>query len=69
MNIATNVGRYFLNLVNKKFPPHHTFLKIFNRNNMKISYSCMINIKLRINIHNKTVAKAQPQLKYEHGTV
>ena len=60
MNVATNVGRYFLNLVNKHFPPHHKFSKIFNRNNMKISYSCMPNMKSRINIHNKTVTKAQP---------
>ena len=60
MNAATNVGRYFLNLVNKHFPPHHKFSKIFNRNNMKISYSCMPNMKSRINIHNKTVTKAQP---------
>ena len=36
MNISTNVGCYFLNLVCKHSPPHHTFSKIFNRNNMKI---------------------------------
>ena len=60
MNVATNVGRYFLNLVNKHFPPHHKLSKILNRNNMKISYSCMPNMKSRINIHNKTVTKAQP---------
>ena len=27
---------------------------------MEISYSCMANMKSRINIHNKTVTKAQP---------
>ena len=59
MNVATNVGRHFLNLINKHFPRHHTFLKIFNRNNMKISYSCMPNMKSRINIHNKKVTKAK----------
>ena len=59
MNIATNVGCYFLNLVNKHFPLHHKFSKIFNRNNMKISYSCTPSMKSRINIHNKTVTKAQ----------
>ena len=60
MNVAANVGRYFLDLVSKLFPPHHKFSKIFNRNNMKISYSCMPNMKSRINTHNKTVKKAQP---------
>ena len=60
MNGATNVGRFFLNLINKHSPPQHKFSKIFNRNNMKISYSCMPNIKSRINIHNKKVTKAKP---------
>ena len=60
MNVATNVGRIFFNLINKHFPPHHKFSKIFNRNNMKISYSCMPNMKSRINIHNKKVTKAKP---------
>ena len=59
MKVATNVGRYFLNLVSKHFPPHHKFSKIFNRSNIKISCSCMPNMKSRINIHNKTVRKAQ----------
>ena len=60
MNAATNVGRYFLSLVNKYFPPHDKFSKIFNRSNMKISYSSMWNMKSRINIYKKTVTKAQP---------
>ena len=37
VNIATNVGSYFLNLVSKLVPPQHKFSKIFNRNNMRIS--------------------------------
>ena len=60
MNVATNVGRFFLNLINKHFPLHHKFSKIFNRNNMKISYSCMPNMKSRINMLNKKVTKAKP---------
>ena len=54
MNVATNIGRFFLNLIKKHFPPHHEFSKIFSRNNMKISYSCMPNMKSRINIHNES---------------
>ena len=41
MNVSTNQGRYFLNLVYKHLPPHHKFSKIFNKNNIKISYGCM----------------------------
>ena len=60
MNVATNVECSFLNLTNKYFPLHHKFSKIFNRNNMKISYSCMPNMKSRINMLNKKVTKAKP---------
>ena len=60
MNLSTNVGRYFLNLVNKHFLPHHKFSKIFNRNNTKVSYNCMTNMNSRINIHNKAVTNPQP---------
>ena len=56
MNVSSNVERYFLNVVNKHFPPHYKFSKIFNRNNMKISYSCMPNLKSSINIHSKTIS-------------
>ena len=60
MNVVTNVGRFFLNLINKHFLQHHRFSKIFNRNNVKICYSCMPNMKSRTNIYNKKVTKAKP---------
>ena len=59
MNVSTNLGRYFLNLIKKHFPPHYKFSKIFNRSNMQVSYSCMPNIKSSINMHKKTVANPQ----------
>ena len=54
-NIATNIGRYFLNLIKKHFPRQHKFHKIFNKNNVKISYSCMPNMKSVINGHNTNI--------------
>ena len=54
-NVATKIGRYFLNLVEKHFPGDHTFHKIFNRNIIKVSYSCMPNIKSAINSHNRKI--------------
>ena len=60
MNVATNVECSFLNKINKYFPLHHKFSKVFNRNNMKISYSFMPNMKSRINMLNKKVTKAKP---------
>ena len=52
-NISTNIGRFFLNLVQRHFPRQHKFHKIFNKNNVKVSYSCMPNMKAVINGHNK----------------
>ena len=42
-NVSTNIGHRFLTLVNKHFPKDHQLRKIFNRNTIKISYSCMNN--------------------------
>ena len=62
MNVATKVGRYFLNLVNNHFLPHHKFSKIFYSNNIKISY-IMPNMKSRISIQKKSVTNLQPPIR------
>ena len=43
--MATNVGRSFLNILDEEFPKGHARHKIFNRNTVKISYSCMPNLE------------------------
>ena len=50
--VKTNIGKIFLRLINKHFLPTHKYRKIFNRNTIKISYSCMPNIKSKISTHN-----------------
>ena len=57
-NVATNVGKYFLMLVDKHFKRNHRLRKIFNRSTLKISYSCMPNFKSLINAHNEKVMKS-----------
>ena len=52
-SVCTNVAKYFLELINKHFPINHKYRKIFNRNNLKVSYSCMRNMKTIVNTHNK----------------
>ena len=47
-NVKTNVEKLFLNLLRKHFPRHHKYYKLFNENDVKISYSCMPNIILSI---------------------
>ena len=59
-NVATKVGNQFLKLINKHFPRHHKFYKLFNKNNVKVSYSCMPNMKSIINGHNKKIINPQP---------
>ena len=51
--VKTNVGRTFLNLIEKHFPTHHKFRKLFNKNNIKFSYSCTKNMKNIILNHNR----------------
>jgi hypothetical protein len=59
MNVTTNVAKQFLKLVDQYFPRHHRYHKLFNRNNIKCSYSCMPNVGAVINSHNKKVLKPQ----------
>ena len=51
-NVRTNVGRNFLSLVDKHFPSSNPLHKIFNRNSVKVSYSCMNNCKIVISKRN-----------------
>ena len=53
--VSTNIAKIFLQLVTKHFPRSHKLHKIFNRNTVKVSYSCMNNISKIIKGHNKKV--------------
>ena len=55
-NVTTNIGATFLKLINKHFPKKSKLNKIFNRNTVKISYSCMPNIASIIKAHNKQIS-------------
>ena len=43
-NVKTNIEKQFLHLLDKHFDRNHKYHKIFNYNNVKISYSCMDNM-------------------------
>ena len=64
-NVNTNIGHRFLILVDKYFPKDHKLRKIFNRNTIKISYSCMNNTKQIIDNHNKHILNSS---KHAHKT-
>ena len=52
INVATNVAKTFLTLIDKHFPKNKRLSKIFNRNTIKFSYSCLPNVKQTISNNN-----------------
>ena len=55
-NVKTNVAQKFLRLIDKHFPKYR-INKILNRNSIKVSYSCMPNVKSNISSHNHCALK------------
>ena len=60
-NVQTNVAFKFLRLLDKHFPKNHKLHKIFNRNNVKVSYSCMPNVSSIVNSHNQKILTASKE--------
>ena len=54
-NVTTDVASRFLKLINRHFPRHHKYHKLFNRKNVKVSYSCMPNMGSIIAAHNNRI--------------
>ena len=61
-NVTIKVGKFFLSLIDKHLPPHHKLHKLFNRNKLKINYSCLPNIKSIINAHNRKMLYPSPTI-------
>ena len=55
IEVATNIGKEFLLLIEKHFPKDHKLRKCINRNCVKLSYSCTKNMKSIIQSHNKKI--------------
>ena len=55
-NIETNVARKFLKVVKKHFSKHR-YHKIFNKNNIKVSYRCMDNMEKLVKKHNNNLLR------------
>ena len=51
-NLSTDIGRKFINLIEKHFPKKNPLSKIINKHTVKISYSCMPNMRAIILKHN-----------------
>ena len=55
----TKIGKLFLNLLDKHFPPHNKLHKLSNQTNVKISYSCMPNMNSYTYMDNHKVLNDQ----------
>ena len=53
-NVSTNIAR-FLNLLDQHFPKSNKFHARFNKNIVKVNYSCTQNMSSMIKSHNKRV--------------
>ena len=58
-SVQTNIGDQFLNLVQKHFPEENKFHQIFNKNNVKVSYSYNQNMANIIRKHNNKVLNTE----------
>ena len=54
--VKTNVAKLFFRLLDKHFAKSHLLHKIFNRNTIKVSYSCMNNVSKIIKQHSRNVS-------------
>lgn len=61
-SLVTNIGKQFLNLVNKNFPSTSPLSKVLNRKTIKVSFACTENMANKIKKHNKKLlTDEQPQ--------
>ena len=63
---TVKIGKFFLQLIKKHFPKEHKLHKISDRNTLKLSYSCMSNIKTSINAYNTKLLRNTPSKNDKH---
>ena len=57
--MSKNVAERFLDLLDRHFAPNNQLHKIFNKNTVKVSYSCTLNVGSIIKSHNKKPINAE----------
>ena len=61
LDVSTNVAKIFLNLIEKHFLRSSKLHKIFNKNTVKVSYSCTQNMLQIIKEHNQKIVQKETQ--------
>ena len=59
MDVETNVGKQFLSLIDKHFPPGHILHSVMNRNTVKVSYRCLPNMGSVLAKHNSKILRSE----------
>ena len=62
-SVKTPIGKLFLKLVKKHFHVRHPFYKILNPKCLKLSYSCLPNVKSMITSNNRKVINGDDKLE------
>ena len=63
-SLKGDLGAQFLKLIDKHFKKRHPLHKLFNRNTVKIGYSCTMNMRAIIQNHNNKILKQkQPEVQ------
>ena len=68
MSVKTNVGKIFLQLIDKHFPKTNPLSKIINRQKIKLSYRTTQNMKQIISSHNAKVLGKSEEAPQEERT-
>ena len=63
--LETKLGNQFLRAIDESFPVGNEHHGKINRHNIKLSYSCMPNMKKRIGRHNRTVLNSETEEEVE----
>ena len=61
-SVSTNVGQMFLAMLDKHFPKGSELHKLFNRNNVKMSYRTGKNVQSYISSHNKAILRDKSEV-------
>ena len=67
MNVRSNVGKEFLSLLDRAFPPSNPLHKLFTRQTVKISYKRMPNMAQAVAGHNTKVLNGDRQPDQQPG--
>ena len=65
-DVEPKIGKKLFNILNKYFPKHHHLHKVINKNTVKLSYCCMLNVGRLLKAQNQKVpnnTKATPPTK------